>query len=476
MSVRRRALQLLLVLMATAGAAGVAGIGASAAALAQETPQRNAAPDAFYLSLLRDGKAEMLRGDVAAAKKSFRLACFGFLEQPVILAEGLVRLGLAEAALADREAFVVTFSRLVEVEERFSAYAPAALSADERRSFEGWALKWIAPEALGAIPGFATMVARKNALDLAKLAPGERLRELEKRSAAEPGELRWKLLLAEEDVANDRMAKALARLDGAPDAAGEGSVGCLRGQALARLKRCEEAIAPLAACATATSDALLAEALLGCLSSLKRPDEAREFAARLEPPASVAPAIRKAVAHIAPPAAVPAGPNLAPQRDPKAEKSPAREPASVAAEPKPVAAPKASAPRPTQELTPDEVRAVDTAREMLQRVDNREELQRGLVLVRPVADRLPGHADLQLLVGEIAYRARQWTTGAEYFRRSTPDREGPIDPTQRFYLAVCLYEAGDFAGAAQVASTGLEKLQRPPFVDSYLRKIRSRSP
>ena len=122
------------------------------------------------------------------------------------------------------------------------------------------------------------------------------------------------------------------------------------------------------------------------------------------------------------------------------------------------------------------MRTVATARDLLQRVDNRDELQRGLVLVRPVADRLPEQADLQLLVGEIAYRAGQWAIGAEYLRRSTPGRKGPIDPTRRFYLAVCLYEAGDFAGAAQVASTGLEKLQRPPFVDGYLKKIRAHPP
>ena len=54
--------------------------------------------------------------------------------------------------------------------------------------------------------------------------------------------------------------------------------------------------------------------------------------------------------------------------------------------------------------------------------------------------------------------------------------KGPTDPTLRFYYAVCLYEAGDFAGAAEVASTGLDNLQRPPFVESYLQKIRAARP
>ena len=141
------------------------------------------------ISLLRDGKSEMLRGDALAAKKSFRLACFGFLEQPVILAEGLVRLGLAQAALADREAFVATFSRLAEVEERFAAYAPAALSADERRGFEDKAREWIAPEALRSLPSFAPLLARKTAARpreaLAARAPA---RARESDAAAEPGD------------------------------------------------------------------------------------------------------------------------------------------------------------------------------------------------------------------------------------------------------------------------------------------------
>ena len=119
---------------------------------------------------------------------------------------------------------------------------------------------------------------------------------------------------------------------------------------------------------------------------------------------------------------------------------------------------------------------VAAAQGMLKTVENRDELRQGLALVQPVADRLPARSDLQLLAGEIAYRSGLWTTGADYFRRSTPERLGPSDPTQRFYYAVCLYESGDRAGAAAVAATGLEKLQRPPFVEGYLAKIRAAAP
>ncbi len=506
---RLAALALLVVL-----GVGVGGVGGATSAAAQQ-----AGPDAFYLALLRDGKSEMLRGDTIAAKKSFRLACFGFLEQPVILAEGLVRLGLAEAALSDREAFVATFARLAEVEERFAAYAPAALGAEERRAFEEKALEWVTPELLRSLPTFAPLLARKSAVDIAKLSPRDRTRELEKRAAAEPGVPRWRVLLAEEDAAAERWAKALARLEGVPDGTESESAGrtagCLRGRALAALKRCEEAVVPLAACAATTSDPGFAEARLTCLVALDRIDAARELAAKIVRPAAESPAVRKAIARIpeprvekapperAAPTSAPPAKDVAPVVEPRKSEPRKVEPTKVEptkvepkkSEPKkgePAAkpvetspSPAASAPAPATPpaetakltaLTPDEERIVADARALLKTVEDREALRRGFVLLRPVADRLPGRSDLQLLAGEIGYRAGLWSAGAEYLKRSSPGGRGPVDPTQRFYYAVCLYEAGDFAGAAEVAATGLEKLQRPPFVESYLQKIRAARP
>jgi len=512
-------------------AATALALGMLLALLGVASAQAQAAPDAFYLALLRDGKAEMLRGDAVAAKKSFRLASFGFLEHPVLLAEGLVRLGLAQAALNDQEEFIATFSRLAEVEERFSAYGAAALSADERRAFEEKALDWVTPEVLRSLPSFAPLLARKTEVDFAKLSPRERTRELEKRSAAEPANSRWKVLLARDDAAEERWSKALTRLEGVPDSAETGAAGCLRGQALAQLKRCEEAVVLLGACVSVTSDALLAEAQLICLVTLERADAARAFAAQIVKPAAAAPAVRKAIGRIPQPAA--AKPTVAARTEAKEEKRPVKEekqpakeeapappptsagvksvPAretpvpgkeqpvtgkdsSAAPKPEPAKAgplgatpakpvvpavgapPSAAAATKGSRLTAEEERKIAEARSMLKTVENRDELRRGVALVQPVADRLPERSDLQLLTGEIAYRAGLWTTGAGYLRRSTPTGKGPTDPTLRFYYAVCLYEAGDFAGAAAVASTGLDNLQRPPFVESYLQKIRAARP
>jgi hypothetical protein len=41
-------------------------------------------------------------------------------------------------------------------------------------------------------------------------------------------------------------------------------------------------------------------------------------------------------------------------------------------------------------------------------------------------------------------------------------------------MAVCLFESGERAAAATLASSGLEELPRTPFVESYLRRILAR--
>lgn len=462
--------------------------------LAAVAAQAQSAPDAFYLALLRDGRAEMLRGDAVAARKSFRLACFGFLEHPVLLTEGLVRLGLAESSLNDQEEFVATFSRLAEVEERFAAYAPAALTADERRSFEEKAVEWVTPEVLRSLPSFAPLLARKTEVDLAKLAPRDRTRELEKRSAAEPDSGRWKVLLAADDAAGERWSKALARLEGLPDSAENGAAGCIRGHSLARLKRCDESLAPLASCAAVTSDAALAEAKLTCLVAVGQVDVARSFVSQIVRPAAEAQAVRKAISRIpapvasspSPAASAPAVAKAAPAAQPQAKAPPKAVAAKPLAEESPSPSTK-TASRPIvpaaaaarvagTSLTVEEERRIAEARAMLKAVEERDELRRGFASFRPVADRFPERADLQLLAGEIAYRAGLWTDGMAYFKRSTPEGLGPRDATQRFYYAVCLFEAGNLAEAAKVASTGLENLQPLPFVESYLKRIRAGRP
>ena len=453
--------------------------------------------------------AEMLRGDALAAKKSFRLACFGFLEQPVILAEGLVRLGLAEAALGDREAFVATFSRLAEVEERFAAYAPAALSADERRAFEGRALEWVTPELLRSLPSFAPLLARKSEVDLAELAPRERTRELEKRAAAEPDRRavegpprrgrRGERALGEGARPPRRRARrrraGQRRLSARP---GARPAQALRrgGRAARRLRQRDLRRAPRRGPAHLPGRPGAGRRRARLRRPAHPPRRRRARGAQGDRPSPGAadsgatdkPRPRRRQGkrdrprrvRRPPPAAATAAKKPTPEK-PEKKKAPAEKGTTsppVASAPSSPSPPSASSPaKPASaKLTAEEERVVAAAQGMLKTVENRDELRRGWrsssrwpTACRRAATCSSSPARSPTVPG--CGRPAPTTSGAR--RRSAWAR---VDPTQRFYYAVCLYESGDRAAAAAVAATGLEKLQRPPFVEGYLAKIRAAAP
>lgn len=95
-----------------------------------------AAIDSFYQGLLRDGQAAFERKDYAGAVRDLRLACFGMLEEPKVLADCLARLALAQDRANDVEGFRGTFQRLADVEERFKAYSQGNLAPELRAGLE----------------------------------------------------------------------------------------------------------------------------------------------------------------------------------------------------------------------------------------------------------------------------------------------------------------------------------------------------
>jgi len=134
-----------LVLSATLGALLLAGA----------APAHAAHP--HYLRLLRQGTFALERGDAARATRDLRLACFGFLDEPPLLGQCLVRLGLAQAAADDDDGFLDTFRRVVEVEERFGGYAAADLTSDERADFEAQVVARIPKKTLSYSAAFARL-------------------------------------------------------------------------------------------------------------------------------------------------------------------------------------------------------------------------------------------------------------------------------------------------------------------------------
>jgi len=223
---------------------------ALAAALASRSPVRAQEPDPFYLDLERSGRVALARGDAATASHRLRTACFGLLGEPERLAGCLVRLGLAQSRSGDRDGFARTFERLDGVEERFAVYGRATLDDEERTEFEARLAEWVAPESLALRPAFAPLA--------------------------------WSRLisLARTELDAGRAAGALARLQGIPATAGDGLTGCLRGEALARLERCPDALPAFAACHP-ESAARFAAPALGCLVAAGRAEDATRLAAGL---------------------------------------------------------------------------------------------------------------------------------------------------------------------------------------------------
>lgn len=113
-----------------------------------------AAVDPFYLDRMRDGRHAFDRKEYAVAVRELRMACFGMLDEPKQLAECLVRLALAQDRSDDREGFRESFRRIVEVEERFSAYSQGEIPADLKKAFEQRLPGQVPAATLEAVPVF----------------------------------------------------------------------------------------------------------------------------------------------------------------------------------------------------------------------------------------------------------------------------------------------------------------------------------
>jgi tetratricopeptide (TPR) repeat protein len=284
-SARARGAGALLLAAAMLAAAGVLGLAGA--------PAARAATDPFYLDLMRDGIQAYDRGDYATAAKQLRLACFGVLDDPELLAGCLTRLGLAQAAAGNGDAFRETFRRIVEVETRFGAYTKTDLPPAVRAAFEERALAGVPASTLDAIPVWKALLSRKVEAQIAQLPPRERRRQLEERLAKEPRSLAWNLMLVDLDLSEGKNAPALTRAEAtAALAPRDARVLCARGLARAAGNRCGEAEADLETCSVAAAAGATglagdgprcATALLGCRVELGQWRQAEEQVRGLPP-------------------------------------------------------------------------------------------------------------------------------------------------------------------------------------------------
>ena len=103
----------------------------------------SATADEFYERQLRAGKADFEARRVTEAANELRVAAFGFLDQPSLLAEALVRLAVAQNILGLKSEVTKTLDRFVDVEQRFAPYKTLSIEPQIKSSFETLATTWL---------------------------------------------------------------------------------------------------------------------------------------------------------------------------------------------------------------------------------------------------------------------------------------------------------------------------------------------
>lgn len=398
------------------------------------------AADPFYEQLLRKGREALDRGDAAQAQRKLRLACFGMLEEPPLLAECLVYLGLAQATLGDSDAFRESFLRVVEVEERFGALRKAAVPPEVRARYDQ-AVKALIPEStLRTHAAFAHLVPSLEQ-KMALLPVRERRLALERLITEESSNIKAKLLLAELEFAEKRFDRAIELTGQVLQQDQENrDARRLRGLALAATKRWDKAAADLSGCACAGDDPVVAEALAEALGQLQRFSELAGFLETLPPDTQKRPTIVRWRAKLS------ALPAHAPSPKPAVTPS-----AQVRAAVPPEENPQPAAEGPSQ----------------VQKLFDQGKLAEAFSLARSLADQAPENRQLQLLAGEAAYRNRAWKVAVTYYRRAGAFTE----PQHQFYFAVALFESGEKREAQEILRRCLPRVERTDFVDGYTRKI-----
>ena len=403
------------------------------------------AADPFYLRQLREGSDDFNRQDYPSAVRHLRLACFGLLDEPLVLADGLTRLALAQGASNDLESVRATFQRIVEIEERFGAYSRADIPAGMRKAAEDLFVLAVPEVTLRTSPAFARLVPSPQQR-VAAMPPKQRRAELDRLIRQEPTEAAWPVMLAELELAEGSTKRAFEAAEQALELAPDNASALrVHGLAAAGERRWSAAQADLAKLGTATSDAAVAAALLAALVELGRSAEAVELYAQLPESIRRQPGVVAVAESFKQGTGAPSGTAV-----------PGSSGAAAAA---PVAAAPLAVPAPS--LDEELARSRDLA--ALGKVGE------AYAVAKAAADANPASVEAQYAAAELAYRNGRWAEARAYFERGGVP--GDDQPLRQFYYAVVLVETGDREAAATVLKRCLPHIRRTDYVKRYEAKI-----
>ena len=149
----------------------------------------------FNAERLRSGEDLYAEKRYAEAIDQFRIAAFGYLDQPAASVAVLVRLSLAQSAAGKASDADATILRFLEVERLSRSYPPKGLPPEVAADFRSLLLRRVPEETLLSIPSLAGLVETEDQ-KLAHLPPAQRRTAMEAMARREPNSAKWPVAIA----------------------------------------------------------------------------------------------------------------------------------------------------------------------------------------------------------------------------------------------------------------------------------------
>ena len=438
-----------------------------------------AASEDFNASRLRAGEDLYAEKRYDEAIDQFRVAAFGYLDQPAALSNCLIRLSLAQSAAGKTADAEATLLRFLELERSSASYPPAGLTPEIAAEFRSLLLKRVPEATLLSIPSLASLVETEEQ-KLAHLPAAQRRTALEARARKEPGSPTWPIAIAREALergdakdAEQWATKALAIQSNQPEALAirarariargdcPGALHDLGALPPSEVERRPELNADRFVCLVEVGDWPAAEGAAATLppSLSRRPDVARatqklasDKQRRASGPASTSASASAPKAPAAPPPAAPTP-------------VPAKQAQGGAAKPAPAAATAPpAAEKPRADPAAQSRAALDESRRLVY-AGRATEAER---LLSSALQSDATNRDLRLALLEAACLGRAYPTAAAQIPLVQPFSES--EAPSMFYAAVVLYETGQVEDAQSYLKRARNRVSGP-LVDEYSRKI-----
>ncbi len=430
----------------------------------------------FNAERLRSGEDLYAEKRYAEAIDQFRIAAFGYLDQPAALSQCLIRLSLAQSAAGKASDADATILRFLEVERLSRSYPPKGLPPEVATEFRSLLLRRVPEETLLSVPTLAGLVETEEQ-KLAHLPPAQRRTAMEAMARREPNSARWPVAIARDALergdARDaevwatralaieaNLAEALALRARARMARGDyrGALADLGGLPAGALEKRPELNADRFVCLVEVGDWPGADRAAATLPSsvTARADVARATEKLAAEKQRRSPSTGAAPSTAAAPSTRPAPAPSTGAATAAAGKPPAKPQTPAAAPPAP--------PAQNNDPAASSRAALDESRRLVY-AGRAGDAQRLLTSALQADE---GNRALRLALLEAACLGRAYPTAAAQIPLVQPFAES--EAPSMFYAAVVLYETG----RVQDAQTYLKRAKSRvsgPLVDEYSRKI-----